>query len=273
MQRLRHVSSHESFLYLWIIGALVVFGALGVSYFMSHPNGVFDGEHEGDVRTVVAGFGNALSAVSLFAPDAAAQIRTAYSPYVTPELLAEWEADPARAPGRDTSSPWPDHIAVDTVTQVDATTYQAVGRIVLAASSGTTGSIPVTLTVVRKDGAYRIATFLAENTSPVLPSSMESIALMLGESRAALGVQITPKEVTEDSRCPEDVACIQEGTVQVRATVSDARGGATDTVFVLGVAVAFETFVVTLADVQPQNVAGAKIADAAYSFTFRVETR
>ena len=71
-----HVSSHHSFMYLWIVGAILVLGGLVYSYIGSHPNGIIDGRHEGDVRTTVAQFGNQLNSVSVLAPTAAEDIRS-----------------------------------------------------------------------------------------------------------------------------------------------------------------------------------------------------
>lgn len=267
MQRLRHVSSHNSFLYLWIVGAVVVLGALGYSYITSHPQGVFDGQHEGDVRTVVAGFGNALSTVSLAAPDVAIQIRTAYAPYVAPELLAVWESDPSRAPGRDTSGPWPDHIVVEEVTQRSADTYDVQGYLAIVASADA-HTTPVSITVTRIGGSYLITRF--EMQEVVVPSSLESVAVSLGQPQTALGVQITPEELVSDTRCSDAAKCSEEGTVQVRAKIGYGLGTATDALFVLGIATTFDAYVVTLADVMPAIPADAPDQ---YVFVFRVETR
>jgi hypothetical protein len=68
------------------------------------------------VRDVATRLGDRLRDVSLLAPDAAEQIRAAYAPLVTAELLETWAADPTRAPGRSVSSPWPDRIEVTSVT-------------------------------------------------------------------------------------------------------------------------------------------------------------
>ena len=47
-----------------------------------------------------------------------------------------------------------------------------------------------------------------------------------GTARTASGhtVSITPKEVTQDSRCPEDVNCVWAGTLEVNAEVSGDLG-------------------------------------------------
>lgn len=160
MHRLRSVaSSHNAFIALWVVGALLVFVALGFSYITSHPEGIIDGAHEGDVRIAVTAFGNQLQTVSLLAPDASAHIERAYGSYVTPALLAEWMEYPEQAPGRHTSSPWPDHIEIDSVVQNNADTYTVSGRIMLMDSTGTAGSVPVSLTVLGLSEGFRIAAY------------------------------------------------------------------------------------------------------------------
>ena len=154
-----HVASHHSFMYLWIIGAVLVLGGLGYSYIASHPAGIIDGAHEGDVRSTVAAFGNQLNAVSTLSPAAAEEIQNAYGPYVSEELLAAWIANPETAPGRATSSPWPDHIEIDAVTQNEIGAYEVAGRVMLMTSAGDAGSVPVALTVENTERGYRITAY------------------------------------------------------------------------------------------------------------------
>lgn len=114
---------------------------------------------------VVTGFGKALQMVSLTAdPDT---VRTAmnqhYKTYVTRELLAEWQQDPERAPGRRTSSPWPDRIEPQTVAQEDGA-FVIRGEVVELTSQeltsgGAASRYPVTATVIQEDGRWVISSF------------------------------------------------------------------------------------------------------------------
>jgi hypothetical protein len=81
------------------------------------------------VRSVVTQFGARLQQVSLLAPDAAGTLDAAYGPFVSPALLASWKKDPSRAPGRLTSSPWPDRIEIDRLIRTRAG-YTVTGRLV-----------------------------------------------------------------------------------------------------------------------------------------------
>ncbi len=66
------------------------------------------------IRALVAEFGTKLQEVPLLASTTArtAAMNASYSKYVAPELLAKWYPEGADALGRQTSSPWPDHIDV-----------------------------------------------------------------------------------------------------------------------------------------------------------------
>lgn len=260
-------------MYLWIVGALLVLGGLMYSYVAEHPQGVIDGEHEGDVRSTVAAFGNQLNSVSLLSPSAADEMRNAYSPYVTEELLAAWIQNPEEAPGRKTSSPWPDHITVDAVLPNDMGAYTVVGRIMLKDSSGDAGTIPVSLTVTNAEGGYRITQY-EENPGDTSLSEPVVLTAALGETVRALGVSLTPKEIEEDSRCPSDVACIQAGTVRVLVETVDGMGTSTARI-TLGDQSPITTEVVSiwLTKVSPQRVTTNPTEDEAYRFTFRVEAR
>ncbi|MGQ9824382.1 MAG: hypothetical protein ACUVSK_05195, partial [Desulfotomaculales bacterium] len=71
------------------------------------------------VTALVEDFGGRLQAVSLLAPKEAVQksIRENYGDLVMPALLAWWLENPAGAPGRELSSPWPDRIEIRSVTK------------------------------------------------------------------------------------------------------------------------------------------------------------
>ncbi len=268
-----HVSSHHSFMYLWIVGALLVLGGLVYSYVGSHPAGIIDGQHEGDVRTTVAGFGNQLNSVSLLSPRVSEEIQRAYRPYVTPELLTGWIADPSTAPGRGSSSPWPDHIEVDSVTLREDGSYEVMGRVMLRASDGDAGIIPVALTVASIEGSYLITKY-EENPQEVEVATEDTVTLSLNETGSLYGVRITPRMVTEDSRCPQDVACIQAGQVRIQAELIDGMGTSTME-FTLGAeeSISSEVAMFWLTTVTPEKASTTHTEDAQYRFTFTAEKR
>lgn len=263
-------------MYLWVVGALLVLGGLVYSYIGTHPNGILDGEHEGDVRTVVSGFGNQLNTVSLLSPTASSDIQTAYGSYVAPSLLAEWTADPSSAPGRTTSSPWPDHIEVTSVEKRDDGTYMARGSIVLLTSTGNAGTIPVQLTVAATEGGYRIIAYHEgpeEQPALVTPENA-TMTLALGEQGSVLGISLTPLEVLEDSRCPTDVVCIQAGTVRVAVEIESPMGTSTMP-FTLNAPepITTEAEAITLISVEPYPLASDPTKVEQYRFTFAITKR
>jgi len=118
------------------------------------------------VTSVVVAFGGSLDMVSLLAPAAsvAESMEANYAPYVAPELLAQWESDPAHAPGRLTSSPAPDHIEVSSAQANADGTYTVLGRVIETTSAATatstgSGSYPVTIRLENRDGSWLITQF------------------------------------------------------------------------------------------------------------------
>lgn len=261
-------------MWLWLVGAVLVFGGLLYSYIASHPEGVLDNKHEGEVRAVVGAFGNELNAVSLLAPDAVEQMRRVYAPYVAPALLASWSTDLSRAPGRDTSSPWPSHIEIDSVTETEEGEYAVRGRIMLVTSTGDAGSVPVALTVRNTTEGYHITDYKENPDAPVETPHTVSTTVALNEAASAFGVTVTPTEVVEDSRCPMDAMCIQQGTLRVAITTLDGMGTSTSVIELSAEEpVTTETASIWLTEGMPYPMASNPTELEQYRFTFRIEPR
>ena len=118
------------------------------------------------VRTVVERLGARLKLVSLQAPDSAVRqaITTAYAPLVTPELLVAWTSEPASAPGRTTSSPWPERIETRAAEATEAGACRVEGTVVYVTSveqtrGGAARREPVTLEVARDGGGWRVSAY------------------------------------------------------------------------------------------------------------------
>lgn len=146
----------------WIVALIAVIGAVGAYV---RTNG-FSFSDESMVRSVVADFGARLKDVSLLAPadDAARAMQANYTAYVAPDILTQWEENPADAPGRLTSSPWPDHIEISSVKVNPGGFYTVSGNVVEmtsadAGSSGGSGKYPVTITLQKRDGVWLIIGF------------------------------------------------------------------------------------------------------------------
>lgn len=116
------------------------------------------------VRDVVERFGRALQQVSLLAPDTQREgrMRAHYGPLVTSALLDQWLREPAAAPGRETSSPWPARIEIDSIAPGAGGACAVYAGVAYATSADPDGDAalraPVTLQVLR-NGEWRIAEY------------------------------------------------------------------------------------------------------------------
>lgn len=141
---------------------------------------------------LVENFGSKLQMVSLQAPsDTVNQsMQENYGDLVSPELLAKWQSEPLKAPGRITSSPWPDRIEILTVEKV-SNSYEVKGEIIEITSKeqvngGVAVKQPITL-VVKKIGdrwlidAVTLGAY-EENTTIVYRNIEYSFTFSLPES-------------------------------------------------------------------------------------------
>lgn len=131
-----------------------------------------------EVQAVVLSLGERLKLVPLLAPDSVLvrEIREAYEPYVTPELLQTWLSDPASAPGQHASSPWPDRIEIQSVKAAEPGVCRVAGDVVyLTSTEVATGEAahrePVILYVTNGD-AWLINRF---EQSGVLPGDSTDV--------------------------------------------------------------------------------------------------
>lgn len=112
------------------------------------------------IEDVVRAFGSKLQLVSLLAPASAVEqsMRQHYAPFVAPSLLEKWIKDPASAPGRRVSSPWPDRIEIQSVTRQGADRAVVDGEIVeITSDSSDSGTrIPVRLTMEHNAAGWQI---------------------------------------------------------------------------------------------------------------------
>lgn len=147
------------------VGAALLFAAAYYGHFYGADGRPLtdDAPHP---EQVVQDFGERLKQVSLLAPaeDVARAMDEHYGPYVAPDTLAAWKADPSTAPGRLTSSPWPNHIEIATSTELGAREYRVDGAVVELTSmtslyGGETMGYPVTVHLTRFEDAWRITSF------------------------------------------------------------------------------------------------------------------
>ncbi|HEY6019799.1 MAG TPA: hypothetical protein VIY48_07810 [Candidatus Paceibacterota bacterium] len=147
-----------------IVGLVVLLVAMGGLLYYARevqaptfPNTTSTSQDEAAVRAQVTNFGAQLKNVSLLAPNAGQQLAAAYAPFVAPELLQTWTASTTEAPGRLTSSPWPDRIDIDSVTSQQGA-YRVLGNIVEMTNATTTPTrlVPVYMELQNRNGTWLI---------------------------------------------------------------------------------------------------------------------
>lgn len=116
-----------------------------------------------DARALLTELGTRAQRVPLLAPDSILQpaLREAYDSLVTPELLDRWLSAPIEAPGRETSSPWPERMEIDSVVAAEDGSCRVYGTLVYvtsteAATGGEVGRRTVVARVVGGE-THRVA--------------------------------------------------------------------------------------------------------------------
>ena len=115
------------------------------------------------VKSLVTNFGKKLKMVSVLAPEdiLIKSIEENYSEYISTALLEKWKQDPKSAPGRLTSSPWPERIEISSLDKISESEYEVRGDIIEVTSTDqssdeATSKIPILLKVVNDNGKWVI---------------------------------------------------------------------------------------------------------------------
>ncbi len=119
-----------------------------------------------EIENLVRNFGEKLQLVSLLAPKdmASKSIEENYSEFISYSLLEKWKSGPENAPGRITSSPWPDRIEIKDIKKVSEDKYQIKGEIIEVtsvekATGGSAAKQAVTIFVVKNNDRWFIDEF------------------------------------------------------------------------------------------------------------------
>ncbi len=103
---------------------------------------------------------------------------------------------------------------------------------------------------------------------PPADATSSLVTTYLGGTATGLTVSVSPQEVISDSRCPQDVTCVWEGTVGVRTVLSTAVSHG-EHVLALDTPQVFGEYTVTLVEVTPAKSVDA-IPGSSYRFTFEI---
>jgi len=117
------------------IAIIVILVLVIGGYFLLKDPKVDVALEEASVRATVTAFGAKLKNVSVLSPTAPDDIRREYAGLVAPVTIGEWAASPENAPGRETSSPYPDRIEIELVTKTASNDYMVTGDIVEATNA------------------------------------------------------------------------------------------------------------------------------------------
>lgn len=120
-------------------------------------------EDENEITALVEEFGAKMQNVSLLAPEDTVKqsMEENYGELVTPTLLEKWQEDPENAPGRVTSSPWPERIEIESIEKQTDSSYTVTGEVIEVTSvekenGGAAAERPITLVVEKIDNKWLI---------------------------------------------------------------------------------------------------------------------
>lgn len=150
---------------------------IGVGYLAGKQKTLNESADTASVIGTTIGFGQQMHKVSLLAPkaDYEVAIDQAYSRYASPEAIAGWKAAPQTAPGRETSSPWPQGIEILAYNEQADGSFVVTGNVNETDSTGgVVSKYPVTVTLQKIKGTWMVTKF--ERTAPVTSTSTSTNA-------------------------------------------------------------------------------------------------
>ena len=120
-------------------------------------------KEKNQIQNLVKSFGENLKMVSLMAPEDIVKdsLKENYGEFVSTALLEKWQNDPVNAPGRVSSSPWPERIDIELVEKLSDSEYTVNGNIIEMTSvemtqGGISASKPVTLNIEKIEDKWLI---------------------------------------------------------------------------------------------------------------------
>lgn len=94
--------------------------------------------------------------------------------------------------------------------------------------------------------------------------------IKLGGKITVGSISVTPVSVTEDSRCPTGVQCIQAGRVVVQTRIRNSNGAEQIVNLSTDKTVAYKSYLISLVKVTPNPTAGHRIQAQEYAFTISI---
>ncbi len=131
------------------------------------------------IIALVEQFGRKLKMVSLTSSpsDLAKSMQEHYRDFAAPELIAYWAENAEEAPGRLTSSPWPERIDVESIEKTAKDVYKVTGRIVEVVGGGIEAAIrPIELELKKADGRWLIHGSVLGSYETIMHSDQDVLA-------------------------------------------------------------------------------------------------
>lgn len=145
----------------WI--ALLTFIIFGTGMLFNNNISLTACNEKSEIEETVIRFGSRLKNVPLLISKNVLRksMVNNYGDFVTDELIEKWVNDPKNAPGRLTSSPWPDRIEINSIKKLSGNNYEINGDIIEITSMELTGGgyaakRPITLLLKIKKGKWII---------------------------------------------------------------------------------------------------------------------
>lgn len=164
--------------FVWVIAGLIVIGVFGYTFYRSYMANKAAKQQTEDVlgsstttpalspeeiavRARVIDFGRQLQKVPLMAERTIveAAMDQNYGRLVEAGLLSQWKANAKNAPGRLTSSPWPERIEITAAQKNTDGTYTVSGEIVEMSSTGEGDHMPVSITLSYQNNEWVITRY------------------------------------------------------------------------------------------------------------------
>jgi len=109
-------------------------------------------------------------------------------------------------------------------------------------------------------------------TAATPAETSDVVQVRMNEAGERHGVTVIPRDVMEDSRCPQGVQCIQAGTVRVQIQIISGLGTSAMPI-ALGGSVTTEAEEITFTEAFPAPKAGIPIRGSEYLFSFEIKKR
>lgn len=141
-----------------------------------------------------------------------------------------------------------------------------------------TTTIPVPTTEIDESSTTSTTTVTGTSSSVGTPTpkpvvkSPQTVSVGLNKTVNIFSLSITPTKVEQDSRCPQDVMCIQAGTVKVFTKIVSGMG-TSNPLIELGKPITTEAEIIELIEVRPATLSTKQIKPEDYIFVFKVTTR